>query len=340
MHMADALLSPAVGGIMLAATGVTILYCAKNIKHNLDDRKIPLMGVMGAFIFAAQMINFAIPATGSSGHLGGGLLLAILLGPSAAFLTLTSVLTVQALFFADGGLLALGCNIFNLGFAPCFIAYPLIYQRITRGNLTAGRLLFGAMAAAIIGLQLGSLGVVIQTNMSGMLSLSSSSFLVLMQAIHLPIGIIEGLVTAGVVSFIWRTRPEILERSGAEPTLGKLPLRKVLVGLGMAAILTGGLFSWFSSNNPDGLEWVLLKTTDQQEFHPAAGSKTPLEKLQDQTALLPDYNFRPKNQSEAGLAGSKAGTTVAGLVGGIIVLLFSLLLGTTLKKIRKASWPK
>ena len=76
------------------------------------------MGVLGAFIFAAQMINFTIPATGSSGHLGGGLILTILLGPYAAFLTIASVLMVQALFFADGGLLALGCNIFNLGFFP------------------------------------------------------------------------------------------------------------------------------------------------------------------------------------------------------------------------------
>ena len=91
---------------------------------------VPLMGVLGAFIFAAQMLNFTIPATGSSGHLGGGMILAILLGPYAAFLVMASVLTVQALFFADGGLLALGCNIFNLGFFPCFIAYPFIYKKI------------------------------------------------------------------------------------------------------------------------------------------------------------------------------------------------------------------
>ena len=127
MHMADALLSPAVGGTMWVATAGTIAYCAKKVQRDLDDRKIPLMGVLGAFIFAAQMINFTIPGTGSSGHLGGGLLVAILLGPSAAFLTIASVLTVQALFFADGGLLALGCNLFNLGVIPAFVAYPLAY---------------------------------------------------------------------------------------------------------------------------------------------------------------------------------------------------------------------
>src|SRR5208337_4574407 len=130
MHMADALISPAVGGVMLAATAGLTVYSARNLKEEIDDRKIPLMGVLGALVFAAQMINFTIPGTGSSGHLGGAMLLAILLGPYAAFLTMASILTIQALFFADGGLLALGCNIVNMGGFACFIAYPLIYKNI------------------------------------------------------------------------------------------------------------------------------------------------------------------------------------------------------------------
>jgi len=107
MHMADALMSPAVGGAMWAATAATTAYCAKKVREEVDESKIPLMGVAGAFIFAAQMLNFTIPGTGSSGHLGGGLILAVLLGPEAAFLVMASVLGVQALFFADGGLLAI-----------------------------------------------------------------------------------------------------------------------------------------------------------------------------------------------------------------------------------------
>ena len=107
-----------------------VAYSARKVREELDESKIPLMGVAGAFVFAAQMLNFTIPGTGSSGHLGGALILAILLGPEAAFLVMASVLTVQALFFADGGLLALGCNIFNLGFFPAFVAYPLVYRRI------------------------------------------------------------------------------------------------------------------------------------------------------------------------------------------------------------------
>ncbi|MBI4792071.1 MAG: energy-coupling factor ABC transporter permease, partial [Deltaproteobacteria bacterium] len=134
MHMADALLSPAVGGTLWGVAGSAIAYSSMKVKKELDERKVPLMGVLGAFIFAAQMINFTIPATGSSGHLGGGLLLAILLGAPAAFLAIASVLTVQALFFADGGLLALGCNIFNLGFTTAYLAYPLLVKPLLSGQ--------------------------------------------------------------------------------------------------------------------------------------------------------------------------------------------------------------
>ena len=116
MHMSDALISPVVGGVMLAVTAGLSAYSVRKIQQESDLRKIPLMGVMGAFVFAAQMINFSIPGTGSSGHIGGGLLLAVMLGPGGGFVALASILLIQALFFADGGLLALGCNAFNLGF--------------------------------------------------------------------------------------------------------------------------------------------------------------------------------------------------------------------------------
>ena len=135
MHMADALISPAVGGAMWAVSAAAVAWCSKKVKEDLDERKVPLMGVLGAFVFAAMMINFTIPGTGSSGHLGGGLLLAVLLGPHAAFLVIASILVVQALFFADGGLLALGCNIFNLGFILGGLA-------LFRGVATSPRLVY------------------------------------------------------------------------------------------------------------------------------------------------------------------------------------------------------
>jgi cobalt/nickel transport system permease protein len=172
MHMSDALISTAVGSTMAAVSTGAVGYSIKKIKAaDLSDGRIPMMGVMGAFVFAAQMINFTIPGTGSSGHIGGGILLAALLGPYPAFLTITSVLIIQALFFADGGLLALGCNIFNMGFLTCFIAYPLIYKLILRKSITPKKISLAAILAVVVGLQLGAFAVVTETTVSGITEL-------------------------------------------------------------------------------------------------------------------------------------------------------------------------
>lgn len=337
MHMADALLSPTVGGTMWAATAALTVYCSNKVKQNLDDRKIPLMGVLAAFIFAAQMINFTIPATGSSGHIGGGLLLAILLGPHAAFLAIGSVLTVQALFFADGGLLALGCNIFNMGVFPCFIAYPLIYKRIVGDTPSAGRLLVGTLLAGVVGLQFGALAVVLQTTMSAIAELPFSSFVLMMQPIHLAIGIVEGLVTAGVIAFIWKARPEIMGRAATDQPLGDLPIKRVLIGLILATVFTGGYLSWFASSHPDGLEWSMFKVSGQEELAPPATAVYhSLVGLQEKTALMPDYAFK---EPAAGADSSsitdnaeRISTSTAGMVGGLLVLLLAILIGFILKK--------
>ncbi len=259
MHMADALISPAVGAAMWGASGVVVAYSARKVRSDLDESKIPLMGVAGAFVFAAQMVNFAIPGTGSSGHLGGALLLAILLGPEAAFLVMASILAVQALFFADGGLLALGCNIFNLGFFPAFVAYPLVYRKIVGDgpDLRAGRVFPGALLAAVVGLQLGAFAVVLETTTSGVSDLPFSTFLLLMQPIHLFIGIAEGLVTAVVVLFVYRAQPELLARTAARRSLRGLRLWPVVVALAVAALVAGAGLARLASTRPDGLEWSI-----------------------------------------------------------------------------------
>lgn len=334
MHMADALLSPAVGAAFWAATAGTIACASRRVKNDLDDRKVPLMGVMGAFIFAAQMINFTIPGTGSSGHLGGGLLLAVLLGPSAAFLTLASVLTVQALFFADGGLLALGSNIFNLGFFPCYLAYPLIYRRIAGRTPRPWQIFVGSLLAATAGLQLGALAVVLQTTLSGISELPFRAFLLLMQPIHLAIGIVEGLVTAAVVTSIRKARPELLE--GAAPAPGRL--RPVLLGLALAAALTGGVLSWFASSRPDGLEWAIGHVAGKEELAPGGSAiHVSLAGVQEKTAVLPDYSL-PSSSAAAGEGAPGAGfpvdggTSLSGLIGGFLTLLFAALAGFVLRR--------
>ncbi len=340
MHMADALLSPAVGGTMWVATAGAIAFCAKKVQQDLDDRKIPLMGVLGAFIFAAQMINFTIPATGSSGHLGGGMILAILLGPHAAFLTIASVLTVQALFFADGGLLALGCNIFNLGVFPCFIAYPLIYKTLAGDRKSPMRIAIGATLAGIIGLQLGALGVVLETVLSGISELPLEAFLWAMLPIHLAIGLVEGLVTTAVISFVWKARPEILEYSATSRPLGNLSITKVLTGLALAAVITGGVLSWFASSFPDGLEWAMAKTSGQEELAaPEKGIHHFLAGIQEKTAFLPDYAFQTNEQEPASQEKTPpswltvdTGSTVSGLVGGCLTLMLAIAIGFLFRK--------
>lgn len=338
MHMADALLSPAVGGTLWAVSAGTIAFCAKKVQAELDDRKIPLMGVLGAFIFATQMINFTIPATGSSGHLGGGIILAILLGPYAAFLTIASVLTVQALFFADGGLLALGSNIFNLGFFPCFIAYPFIYKPITGKNPTSYSIGIGATLAAVIGLQLGALGVVFETVMSGISDLPLKAFLSVMLPIHLAIGLVEGLVTTTVVTFVWKARPEILKLTASSRPIGNLSISKVLAGLLASAMIIGGTLSWFASSSPDGLEWSMFKVAGSEELEaPTKGIHQTLATVQEMTSLLPDYGFKSSG-TEEGVAAKESwpmvdsGTTTSGLVGGGMTLLLAAGLGLLFRK--------
>ncbi|OGQ98582.1 MAG: cobalamin biosynthesis protein CbiM [Deltaproteobacteria bacterium RIFOXYD12_FULL_55_16] len=338
MHMADALLSPAVGGTMWAVSAGAIIYCSRKLRQEMDGGKAPLMGVLGAFLFAAQMINFTIPATGSSGHLGGGLLMAVLLGPAAAFITIASVLVVQALFFADGGLLALGCNIFNLGFFPAFIACPFIYKPLVGSAPSKARITVAAMLAAIVGLQLGAFAVVLETVASGISSLPFVAFASLMQPIHLAIGVIEGLVTVPVLAFVYQARPEIIQGVQEARPLGKTPLRNVLAVFLAAALLTGGFVSWFASEKPDGLEWAMARVTGGEEFAAAQNDlHARFASLQKSTAFLPEYTFKKTTQQPENVAetASPPGTGLAGIVGGLLTLALAFLSGILTKKRRR-----
>lgn len=335
MHMADALLSPAVGGTMWAVSAGAIAYSSAKVRKELDDRKVPLMGVLGAFLFAAQMINFTIPATGSSGHLGGGLLLAMLLGPYAAFLTISSVLMVQALFFADGGLLALGCNIFNMGFIPAFLVYPLIYTRVAGPAPGRKRLVAATMISAIIGLQVGPLCVVLETVFSGISALPFSTFALLMQPIHLAIGVVEGIVTVVIVTFVHAARPEIIPGAIEARPLGRRPFRAVLVSVFAVAILTGGVLSGFASKNPDGLEWAIAKVTGTEELQGTGqGLHAAMTALQKKTAFLPDYGFKKDGNRGGRNAADSLGTSLSGVVGGVLTLAIVFLSGFLLKRRR------
>jgi cobalt/nickel transport system permease protein len=344
MHMADALLSPAVGVTFWTASGAALAYCAGKIRRTLDDHKVPLMGVLGAFIFAAQMINFTIPGTGSSGHLGGGLLLALLLGPHAAFLTIASVLVIQAFFFADGGLLALGTNIFNLGVFPCFLGLPL-FRLIAGKHPSPGRLTTAAIGAAAVGLELGAMGVVFETLLSGRSELASGPFAALMGGIHLPIGLIEGLVTAAVLGYVLKIRPELAVQAlgtGTVPAGPRRGLAPVLASFAVAALLTGGVLAWFASTRPDGLEWSIARVTGRDEpVRSEQGLSGSLAKIQKKTALLPDYTLPAKDAERQGKTSEQArsavdrGSSIAGIVGALLTLCCAGVLGFALTMRRR-----
>ena len=360
MHMSDALLSPAVGITFWAGTLGTVAYCSKKMKENLDEKLIPLMGVTGAFIFAAQMVNFTIPGTGSSGHLGGGMILAIILGPYAAFIVMASVLTIQALFFADGGLLALGCNIWNLGIYPCFIGYPLIYKPIVQKGMNSKKILVASLLAIFVGLQLGAFSVVLETLFSGRSELPFGTFVLLMQPIHLAIGVVEGFVTAGVINFVKASRPELLESIAETKALSpEIKVRKIVLAFLVIAIITGGIVSWFASSNPDGLEWSIERVYGKPELpEHETGIVALLRAVQERTAFIPDYTFKKKETSKeqettgkeemASAKGEEAprsdanawpnveaGTSVSGILGSIMMLGLISLIGFGIKAIRK-----
>jgi len=322
MHMSDALLSPVVGGTFWAVSAGMIGWSARKTAADSDGSKTVLMGVLGAFVFAAQMINFTIPGTGSSGHIGGGLLLAVLLGPWRAFITLASVLVIQALFFADGGLLALGCNIFNMAFIPAFIAWPFIYRPIAGSGDSPVRLATASIAAATLGLLAGAFSVVLQTTMSGISDLPFNTFMLFMLPIHAAIGITEGVLTWGVLAFIRSTEPGLLQTTSEirAPKTGF-----VTASLFVAALAIGGTLSWFASSNPDGLEWSIAKVTGKEELaSPDEHAHELLAGLQEQAAILPDYDFRhTDNQATSPNSPVNVGTSFSGIAGSLMVLLLS-----------------
>jgi cobalt/nickel transport system permease protein len=341
MHMSDALLSPAVGGICWAATATLLTISAEHAKRASASSSIAKMGIMGAFVFACQMINFTIPGTGSSGHLGGGLLLAIVLGPSAAFIAMASVLFIQALFFADGGLLAFGANVFNLGFFTCFLAYPLIFKPLAGDMQNRKRVLVACIAGAVAGLQLGALGVVLETVLSGISSLPFATFAALMQPIHLAIGLTEGAVTAGVVLFLLNSAPETLTQRLSTTKSNARPL----VALGILTALLGGTMSWFASQNPDGLEWAVEKITGHEEMATRTdGAHAWFARVQEKATIMPDYTFASNATSETPpTVASKSqtwpnvneGKSLSGILGGTLVFALIGLLALVLRNMRQ-----
>lgn len=314
MHMADALVAPAVAGTMYVCSAAAAAYSVKKVRLESDPKKIPVMGIMGAFVFAAQMINFTIPGTGSSGHLCGGMLLSAILGPYAGFLTMIGVLLIQGLLFADGGLLALGCNVWNMSFYGCFIGALLIWKPIMNKGMSRGKIIAASVIGCMATLQLGAFSVTVETMLSGITELPFITFVATMQPIHLAIGFVEGIITAAVLVFVYEARPELLYAGKPqESQAGRFSFKKTLVILSVLAVLIGGVLSLAASSNPDGLEWSIEKITGSAELESEGGIHEAAGNVQETTAILPDYAF--KNSDTA------LGTSFSGVIGGVIVVV-------------------
>ena len=339
--MSDALISPDIGATFYAASGaLLVLSCRKLQKDLVYTKNLPLAGILGAFVFSAQMINFAVPGTGSSGHIGGGFLLALLLGPYPTVLIMASILTVQCLLFADGGLLALGCNIFNLAVYPAFFGLP-VYLLLRRFGDSKSIRAVAAVCAVLVSLEAGALSVVVQTVMSGRSELPFSSFSLMMLGIHFPIAVVEGLITAAVFSLLDR-----IAENGVDITIvPQAASGRVYVSLAVFALFVGGVGAWFASPSPDGLEWSVAKITGTEEL---AGRDDGVHRfvagLQTKLALLPDYDFAETAASSSGKTRSTAaengaewpnpstGTSLSGFIGGTVTALLVLLTGIFLRR--------
>ena len=325
--MADALVSPAVAVTMYAATGAAAAYSIKKLEDEDIPKKVAKMGVMGSFVFAAQMINFTIPGTGSSGHLCGGMLLAAVLGPYAGFLTMIGVLLTQALLFGDGGLLALGANVWNMAFYGCFVGYLIIWKPMMSHGMSRKKIVTASVLGAILTLQLGALSVTLETLASNVTELPFGVFLAAMQPIHLAIGAVEGLITAAVLSYIYSARPEMLSMEAVQPAIKKVRLSESFVTavLTIAAFVIGGIGAHFASGNPDGLEWSMEKVAGTSELSASGMIHSAAEKIQEFFAVLPDYAFANSD--------SPLGTTVSGIVGILIILALAAAISFAAKKL-------
>ena len=293
MHIPDGFLSVAVSIALWVLSAAAIAYALRRTGRDLGERQIPLMGVLAAAIFAGQMLNFTV-AGGTSGHLMGAALATILLGPWAAILVLTAVVGVQALIFQDGGLLALGANIFNMGIVGVAVSY-FAYGAISR--LARGRkwgVFAGGFGAGWLSIFIASLAVALQLGLSG--TSPANIAIPAMAAVHAVIGIGEGLITLGALAFLYAARRDLVVQ-GATPAGG----RSIAVwtgGLVMAIALA--VLAPLASANPDGLERV----AEQRGFLGRAQAST--------FNIIPDYVL-------PGVSNQAVATILAGIAGVLIV---------------------
>jgi len=327
MHMPNELLTPGVAVLFFAVTAAMLAIASWRTKVDFDPDKVPLMGVVGAFVFAAQMINFPIPP-GPSGHLGGGVLLAILLGPHAATLVMASILIVQCLVFQDGGLLALGANIVNMGIVPCYLGYGL-FRFFAGTRPGAGRLYAAVFTATLIGMVAGAALVPLQVWLSDRLTVPLPVFLLVLVGLHLLVGLGEAIITFGVVAYVSRVRPQLLGPVAQTLTAarGGLSTGAVLASFFIVALLLGGIVSVWASTAPDALESITATDGPKEQTYVRQspdGISRNLSESQEQIAPWSDYQVPGLSEG--------MGRRVSGVIGAVITLLVVWMIGRLLQR--------
>jgi cobalt/nickel transport system permease protein len=222
MHIPDGLISApvaaAAGVVSIAAVAVAV----RGARRTLDERSAPMVGLTAAFIFALQMLNFPVGA-GTSGHLLGGALAAILIGPYAGLLAVTTVLIVQALLFADGGLSALGLNVLNMGVVTVVVAWFVFKGLMKVLPKSRASILGATFVAALVSVPASALAFVVEYAIGGTASFTLNQVLVAMTSVHVLIGIGEALITVLTVGAVLATRPDLVY--GARGLLPDLEIR-------------------------------------------------------------------------------------------------------------------
>ena len=302
LHIPDGFLNLVVSLTCWVITVLVLSVAVSRTNKSLGEKQVPLMGIMAAFIFAAQMINFPV-AGGTSGHLLGGALAAIVLGPWAGMLVMAAVIAVQGLLFQDGGLLVMGANILNMGLLTAAIGYGL-YRLVMNSSKTVKLAVIGI--AAWLSVMAGALATSLQLWLSGTSSLQTVT--IAMLGVHTLIGLGEALITVAAVSFILRTRPDLLGEGSAANEGGR---GWMVAGIVIALVVV--LLSPLASSNPDGLERVAMDMGFIE-----AGQSAPYE-------IIPDYTL-------PFLGETPVSTIAAGAIGVLAVLGVSILAGRSLMK--------
>jgi cobalt/nickel transport system permease protein len=329
MHMPNELLSlpVAAGGFAVAFGGLGFICSAA--RKSIAQDKIALMGIFGAFIFAAQMVNFPLPF-GASGHMTGGVFLAIVFGPAAAAVVMTSVVVIQCLIFQDGGLLALGCNIINLAIIPSFLGFT-IYRAGAGADVHKKRIYAASIIASIVSMVAAAAMVSVEAGLSGVLSIPFVTFLSTVCGIHFVIGIIEGAITAALLLYLRQTRPDVILESGeCQPrfSMGAF-IGTTVIGV----LICGACLSLLASEKPDGLEYSLVTADSGREvsvIENDARAITVANELQGRIAPLPDYT-RKNTDADAGEEPAKGWTSFAAVVGSLLVMLVVWVCGKVIK---------